>query len=284
MLLWRMNRPLNPTVLVKLAFLLRQEKGLEKNQTFYDFVPYKYGPFSFSLYKELANLKRDGYLDPIKENIVLNEQTRNLTLEKIKELPSTLYDDVDSIINQYGNISQSELVKDVYNRYPWYASKSELPGLKFKSSISTQKALKAVYTAGYEGKSVDAFFNQLLVKGPRLIIDVRANPVSRSYGFSKRQLAEIGKRLGLGYQHMPHLGIPSEYRSDLTDYDSYQRLLNTYEDELLPQFENEIIEVGELMERTAAVLVCVEKDVQCCHRSRLAVAISRKTGLEVKHL
>jgi len=83
---------------------------------------------------------------------------------------------------------------------------------------------------------------------------------------------------------MPALGIPSKYRGDLSDFDSYQRLMKKYEQEMIPRLGDEIDEVGKLMMETPAVLVCVEKDVRCCHRSRLADAVSRKTGLEVKHI
>jgi uncharacterized protein (DUF488 family) len=83
---------------------------------------------------------------------------------------------------------------------------------------------------------------------------------------------------------MASLGIPSEYRADLSDFESYQRLLKKYEEEMIPVLEDEIDEVGRLMEETPAVLVCVEKDVRCCHRSRLAVAVSRKTGLGIRHI
>ena len=283
-LLSRANKPLSPTVFVKLAFLLRQETGLKNEPTFYDFVPYKYGPFSFALYRELTNLRRDGYVTPDEELVAICERTVGLAEEKIDELPAAFHEAVDKVVKRYGRKSQTGLVKDVYTRYPWYAIKSELTDLRPKSSVRVKKARPAVYTAGYEGKSVDAFFNHLLKNGIRLIIDVRANPVSRRYGFSKRQFSEIARRLGLDYRHMPELGIPSKYRGDLSDFNSYQRLMKKYEQEMVPKLGDEIDEVGKLMMKTPAVLVCVEKDVRCCHRSRLADAVSRKTGLEVKHI
>jgi len=283
-LLSRANKPLSPTVFVKLVFLLRQETGLKNEPTFYDFVPYKYGPFSFALYRELTKLRRDGYVTPDEELIAICDRTGGLAEEKIDELPAAFHEAVDKVVKRYGRKSQTLLVKDVYTRYPWYAIKSELTDLRPKSSVRAKKARPAVYTAGYEGKSVDVFFNHLLKNGIRLIIDVRANPVSRRYGFSKRQFSEIARRLGLDYRHMPELGIPSRYRVDLSDFDSYQRLMKKYEQEMIPKLGDEIDEVGKLMMRTPAVLVCVEKDVRCCHRSRLADAVSLKIGLEVKHI
>jgi uncharacterized protein (DUF488 family) len=275
---------LSPTIFVKLTFLLRKETGLKNEPTFYDFLPYKYGPFSFALYREVTNLRRDGYVAPDEEHIALSQRIFDLADEKIDELPMGFRKAVEKVVKRYGRKSQTELLKDVYTRYPWYATKSELVDWRPESSERVKEACPAVYTAGYEGKSVDAFFNHLLKKGIRLIIDVRANPVSRRYGFSKKRFSEIAKRLGLDYRHVPELGIPSRYRIDLSNFDSYQHLMKKYEQEMIPKLEDKISEVGILMEETPAVLVCVEKDVRCCHRSRLADTIAQQTGLEVNHI
>ena len=80
------------------------------------------------------------------------------------------------------------------------------------------------------------------------------------------------------------MGIPSRFRTNLEDYASYQRLLRQYEGQVLPHVSDEISELARLMEERPAVLVCMEKDVCCCHRSRLAEAISRESGLAVRHL
>jgi len=283
-LLSRAKRPLSPTVFVKLVFLLRQETVLKDESTFYDFIPYKYGPFSFTLYRELANLRQDGYVIPDEEHIALCERTVGLAKEKIDELSTVFLEAVDKIARQYCGKSQTNLVEDVYTRYPWYATKSELTDLRPKSTEHTKKTCPAVYTVGYEGKSVDAFFNLLLKNRIRMLIDVRANPISRRYGFSKKQLSEIAMRLDFDYCHMPKLGIPRKYRVNLSNFDSYQRLMKKYEQEMIPNLGNIIDKVAMLMKETPAVLVCVEKDVRCCHRSRLAEAIAQETGLEVNHI
>ena len=283
-LLLQVTKPLSPTVFVKLVFLLRHETQLKYAEAFYDFVPYKYGPFSFTLYHEIAALRRDGYMTPDEESIALCGSTLHLTKQKVDELPISFRRAVGDVVDSYGSKNQTDLLKDVYTRYQWYATKSELTGLRPKSSVAAKKARPAVYTAGYEGKSVDSFFDRLLRSGMELVIDVRAMPLSRRYGFSKRQFGEIAKKLGLEYLHFGKLGIPSEHRANLTDFDSYQRLLREYQHNMLPRLENEIAEVGQLMQRTLAVLVCVENDFRCCHRSRLAEAISRRAGLKVEHL
>ncbi len=144
--------------------------------------------------------------------------------------------------------------------------------------------MPALYTAGYEGKSVDTFFNVLIKEGIRHIVDVRADPVSRRRGFSKRQFSEIAETHGISYVHMRDLGVPKELRRNLTDDASHQRLLDRYEREILPEQEEVLDRLVELVKTTSAVLVCMEKDVQRCHRSRLANAVSLRSGLEIRNL
>ena len=70
-LLTQVGRPLSPTVFVKLVFLLRQETDLERDRSFYSFVPYNFGPFSFTLYWDLGRLRQNGYVTTEEERIAL---------------------------------------------------------------------------------------------------------------------------------------------------------------------------------------------------------------------
>jgi uncharacterized protein (DUF488 family) len=283
-LLTQAGRPLSPTVFVKLVFLLRHETGLERDRSFYDFVPYNFGPFSFTLYWDLGSLRQNGYVTTEEERIALCGRTLELAEKEAEELPASVHDAVADVLSRYGRMNQKALIRDVYSRYPWFALNSKLPERDSVSVPRPKKARRAVYTAGYEGRSVDAFFNDLLKQGIRVVVDVRANPVSRKYGFSGLRLGEFCKKLGLEYRHVPSLGIPSTDRAGLNGFASYQRLLNRYEQAMLPDLSVEVEDVGRLMRQQPSVLVCVEKDVRCCHRSRLADAVAQATGLEVVHL
>lgn len=278
------RRPLSPTVFVKLMFLLRQETDLQNDRAFYDFLPYHYGPFSFALYRELASLRQNSYVTPEENRIELSGEMLGCIEETTDALPQTTRRAVATIMDRYGRLSQDALIADVYARYPWYAINSQLVDHDSPSSRKPEKASLAVYTTGYQEKTVDSFFNDVLKQGIDSIIDVRANPASRKYGFSRLRLAEISKKLGLNYHHLPNLGIPGSYRADLNGYESYQRLLDLYEKQMLTRVEGDIQEVGQLMRQKPSVLLCFEKDVRCCHRSRLAEAVSRKSGLQVIHL
>jgi uncharacterized protein (DUF488 family) len=131
---------------------------------------------------------------------------------------------------------------------------------------------------------VDDFFNGLLASGMQGILDVRANPISRKYGFAKRSMSRIAGYLGLTYDHMPELGITGDRRMDLSDFDSYQRLLDQYEKKMLPKRALYIARATELLQSRPTALLCMEKDVRCCHRGRLASRVAQQSGLLVEHL
>ena len=283
-LLTQVGRPLSPMVFVKLIFLLRQETDLERDRSFYSFVPYNFGPFSFTLYWDLGSLRQNGYVTTEEERIALCGSTLELAEKQVEELPASIRSAVADVLKRYGKMNQKALIREVYSRYPWFALNSKLPERDSVSVQRPKKARPAVYTAGYEGRSVDAFFNDLLKRGIHVVVDVRANPVSRKYGFSRLRLVEFCKKLRLQYRHVPTLGIPGTARAGLNGFTSYQRLLKRYEEAMLPERSAEVQDVGRLMHRQPSVLVCVEKDVRCCHRSRLAEAVARETGLEVVHL
>lgn len=283
-LLVEAGRPLSSTVFVKLIFLLRHETELEKDRTFYDFVPYKFGPFSFALYWDLRGLKQNGYVTPGEERVEICRQMLDKVEQKTEELPESIRQAVTTVISRYGRLSQKALVESVYANYPWYTVNSKLAASVLSASYRPPRAQPAIFTAGYEGKSVDLFFNDLLRRGITAVIDVRANPISRKYGFTRHQISEIAEKLGIDYWHVPNLGIPSRFRADLNSYESYQRLLNQYEQKMLPMQEASLREVARFMRQRPSVLVCVERDVRYCHRSRLAEAVSRLNGLEVVHL
>ena len=97
-------------------------------------------------------------------------------MKKIRELQPPIVHAADHISCKYGSLSQTELLKSVYHLYSWYATKSEWVDLVSDSLPCTPAAVPAIYTIGYEGKSVDALFDHLLLKGIEGLIDVRSNP------------------------------------------------------------------------------------------------------------
>ena len=278
------SRPLSRTVFVKLMFLLRMETKLRQFSSFYDFVPYNFGPFSFALYRDLERLELYGYVSKGEDHFALNKKLMDETQQQTTKLARYMQLAIVEIVERYGQMKLSPLIKVVYDRYRWYALNTERAERKLFPIPARPKASPAVYTIGYEGKTVDAFFNYLLKKGIATIIDIRANPVSRKYGFAGSRMKKIGENLGIEYQHYPYLGISSTARANLTNRASRARLFTQYEQTTLVERKQEMEEVGIYMQVKASVLVCVEKDVNSCHRSKLSLAIAKETGMEVIHL
>lgn len=278
------NKPLSPIMFVKLIFLLDKKTTVGSISSFYDFVPYKFGPFSFTLYRELSNLRKNGYVDAQDDFVQLNGDLAPLIKQKINELPKQLMKSINYIVNRFSNTSQNELLRQVYAEYPWFAINSELTEFKSTDLPERVSAPSAIYTLGYQNRSVEAFFSLLINRGIKQIIDVRANPISRRYGFAKVRMWEIAKYLGIDYQHIPALGISSRDRANLNSEESYLQLFKMYEDTMLPKLADEIRAAGALIKSKPTVLVCMETEAKNCHRGRLANSISSMTGLDIIHL
>lgn len=269
---------------VKLAFLVGQESLIKNDSSYYDFVPYKYGPFSFSLYREINALEKNGYVNCTEKSIRTNSTLYREIKDKISELDWKLIDSVDRVLEKYGKMTQGNLIQYVYQKFPWYAISSDLKNKLPKNLPVRPVAKNAIYTIGYEGLSVDRFFNILIQYGIQAIIDVRANPISRKYGFSKKSMEEISRKIGLTYYHFPKLGIDSSSRRNLSDYHSYQELFYRYETSMLPKQKTEMKKLVLLLKQHPSTLLCYEKDANYCHRGRLAMKASENSGLKVIHI
>ncbi len=155
------------------------------------------------------------------------------------------------------------------------------------STITTNKAAQnepVIYMIGYEGLALETFVRRLNESGIKQILDVRRNPISRKPGFSKKKLAERLAVSGIQYFHFPELGIPTSMRRELNSKADYQRLLDEYEAKILPCMKEQIALVIEHLEERPSALLCFERDVECCHRTRLASVIAKETGFQKRYL
>ncbi|MFN5949259.1 MAG: DUF488 family protein [Pirellulaceae bacterium] len=183
------------------------------------------------------------------------------------------------MVSRFGKKDTTSLVDYVYERYPAFTVNSK----RRKLSVRPE-AKPAVFTAGYEGLSIDGFLNLLIVSGIKRLIDVRNNPIARRYGFHKSTLQRLTDRLEIDYVHLPELGIRSEDRQSLVDQDDYDTLFDRYEKTILKDERESIQQVGRLVTELPSVLVCMESEPKCCHRSRLAAAVSKEIKLPIRHL
>ena len=278
------GRSLPRTVLTKLAFLLRFETGVQHEHTFYDFVPYRFGPFSFGLYHELGLMEKHGYIVSGPEHISVSGGGEAHVWNSCPESRDPIAKGISYVVRRYGAQDLTALLKYIYGRYTWYALRSELTHLLPDALPPEHYAPISVYTLGYEGKSVDEFFRVLLQVGINSIVDVRANAISRKYGFAGTTLSRIAQHMGMQYRHMPALGIPSESRRQRTREGTQASLFREYERELLPLRTGEIGELTVWFKERPSVLVCMEGDAQRCHRARLARALAQQAELPIVHL
>jgi uncharacterized protein (DUF488 family) len=262
--------------LVKLAFLLSRDPTAPKT-AIYDFVPYKRGPFSFTLYHDLRSLQRDGWVV---------EGEHDITTAEAPDLEVAFLDRevlalIDGISKSHHPVSTAALVDNIYRKYPWFTLNSEAIR---KRAVTRPVAIPAVYTVGYEGITVDGLLDLLLRNGMRRLIDVRCNPVARRYGFHKETLRRLCADVDIEYFHMAALGVPSAWRADLSDQASYARLFERYDNEILPAQAMAVDKAGALISEMPSALMCMEADQHSCHRSRLGSEIARKTSLPMKEL
>lgn len=263
--------------LVKLAFLLQAAGSGFPRSSLYEFVPYLYGPYSFTLNYELQAIERDGWIRVSGHEVKLlrsaDTESSKLEFDFIKE--------VDTLSRRYKNVTTANLVSRVYKDYPWYTAKAK-DIRRRRATVPVAKP--AVFTVGYEGLMLDGLLDLLLYHGVKRLIDVRRNPVARRFGFHKSTMQRHCEDVGISYSHIPELGVPSEQRMDLSNPKSYDRLFNYYETAVLPGQRASLEAVSSTILKEPSVLMCMEADVMCCHRSRLAVAVAKLTNLPIKEL
>lgn len=261
-------------VLTKWAFLLRHESESRGGESFYDFVPYQYGPFSFGLYQEAEKLVAQGYLQERGSN-----GWRLGEVEAPAVVDRNLSRDLTAVATKFQKNHVDILLDYVYERYPYFTINS-----KRKKLAKRRVAPLAVYTAGYEGKSIDAFLNGLTEAGIAHLVDVRRNPIARRFGFHRSTLARLCGHLSIRYSHVPALGIPSEMRQKLDSQAAYESLFSEYESTTLQSERAAIATVCDWVRESPSVLVCMEAEPSCCHRARLAKPVSDDTALPIIHL
>jgi hypothetical protein len=264
------------TEMQKYLFLLTRRQ--DKDNRSYHFIPYKYGCFSFNAYWDKRKLIEKGILKESDDwrlsgnqegfYFMLAPEDRSL-IEKIKK--------------SFGNLDKKELIRYVYLNYSYYAVNSEIleevlskPEISQIKTFMPKNRIKAIYTIGYQGKSLEEYINCLINEDIKILLDVRKNPISRKYGFSKATLKNALKSVGIEYRHLPELGIPGEKRMDLVDIEDYNRLFDLYEKEILSNRHDFLEMIYQLsLENERVALTCFEKSPGYCHRTRIARTIVR---------
>jgi uncharacterized protein (DUF488 family) len=141
-----------------------------------------------------------------------------------------------------------------------------------------------LFTIGYEGVSIEQYLNSLIHKDVRVLCDVRNNPLSRKFGFSKSNLQKYLSHIGIEYIHLPELGIISKKRSNLSSDEDYQSLFQEYKS-TLPQHQESLDKLHQLLEaKDRIALTCFEHEPLHCHRHIIRDYLRKAHNVETTDL
>lgn len=248
-------------------------KFVEHNH-YYDFIPQSSGPYSLQAEADKETLINKGCLETSGDWIAKEGIERfAVPLDFFEKIA------IQQLKKQWQGQSSEVLHAYIKEHYPSYFT-SDTP-----TEQTNQESI--FYTIGYEGLSPEAYINKLLAHDVRLLCDVRKNAFSQKYGFSKAELASALEKVGIGYKHIPELGIISEKRQHLETDQDYRQLFDEYEKETLTHQEAALHSLVALLETHKRIAItCFEANVHHCHRGRVAKALSARDGFgySVRHL
>ena len=255
----------------------------------YDFIPYKYGCYSYSAHADLTAMINKGILTDLEKSYKSNETIDYFKMLKDADKKWMLY-----VKEQYGKMNADALMRHTYLNFPYWAINSEVASRILnvqqleKVKNSRPKSNETIlFTIGYEGISLEEYLNRLLKNDIKILVDVRYNPMSMKFGFSKSQIKRYCENLGIRYVHFPEVGIQSEQRQALNTQDDYDKLFAVYRQSNLTKttvLQEKILIL--LKENKRIALTCFEANINQCHRKYLAEAIANLPSFEyeVKHI
>jgi len=271
--------------LQKLLFLFTRKQTKAE----YEFIPYKFGCYSYSANADMTAMVRRGSLNEDEKSFEKNDKT-----DYLKQLKPADLKLLQEVKVNYSKMSATALMKHTYINFPFYATRSQVVK-NIMNSEELEKVSKAkpkgnkivLFTIGYESISLEEYLVRLLKNDVKILVDVRKNPLSMKYGFSKSQLKKYCESLGIKYLHFPELGIQSAQRQELNSQTDYDKLFTVYCKNNLSKTTNTQSEILNLLKQHKRIaLTCFEANIFKCHRKYLAEAIEKlpKFNYEVKHI
>jgi uncharacterized protein YwgA len=281
---------LNRTKLQKLTFLFTREQ--EKKA--FDFVPYRYGCYSFQANQDLKTMCKKG---------LLHEETKGKKsgywkMPEGNSFTHLLQPKDRSILRSFHrafkSYSTDDLIRLTYTKYPYFAINSSVAAkyleeteLEAVDKERPKKQGSALFTIGYEGITLETYLNKLIEQNVRLLCDVRKNSLSMKFGFSKRQLKHACEQVGIDFHHLPDLGIESDKRKKLTTMRDYDLLFAEYEKTTLANNHQAVLQLADLVKKYDRVAItCFEASHCMCHRGRVVKALEALPDwdIPIKHL
>ena len=271
---------LNNLSLQKLLFLATRKQ--EKKA--FDFVPYKYGCFSFQANQDLLTMVKLGLINKNNHRWECTDEVDYKIQLKEEDKVTLIW-----LNNTYKKFKSKDLIKETYLNYPFFAIKSKITEMVLTSEelekvIAQKRIIKEAmfFTIGYEGVSLEKYLNKLIINDVKLLVDVRKNSFSMKYGFSKNQLQNACESIGINFIHLPQLGIESQERKELNSLNDYKNLFDTYKKTTLKSNKEYLLQLKKLAEKYNRVAItCFEKEVCMCHRGVIAKEIQKLKGWNI---
>jgi hypothetical protein len=268
----------------KLLFLLT----LSQDKPAYDFVPYKFGCYSFQANADMQTMIGYNQVQALTKPNALRADIWSKADEVDYRSQLSANDQIllRKLHLQFGEFSTDQLLQYTYRNYPYFAIKSTIldnvlnPTEQEKVNASRPNSdAKGLFSIGYEGKSLEQYINVLIEHDIRLLCDVRKNSKSMKFGFSKNQLQHACNSVGIEFLHLPDLGIDSDKRQALTTQNDYDVLFTAYRNTTLKQEAKSVAYLATLVEKYHRVAItCFEANIHQCHRKHLADAVVALPG------
>lgn len=280
-LLAKFENKLSKLDMQKLLFLFMQENHSKSKA--YEFVPYHYGCYSFQANADIKTLQNYGIVnldaDTKTVQCVANYDPANIIKKDDQKK-------LDFFWSKYKGLSGDDLIAYVYKNYPYYTLNSKIAHKYLANKYTKQPTLIDIsdtnlFTIGYESITFENYLNKLIDNDIQVLCDVRKNPFSMKFGFSKNMLKHTVEQIGIEYLHLPELGIESENRQELNNLDDYKKLFAVYETTTLQS--DEASKALEMIQKIATAkkiaLTCFEKDIEYCHRGCIAKELKHRYEL-----
>lgn len=131
------------------------------------------------------------------------------------------------------------------------------------------------FTLGYSGRALKDLLDEMVERGVRTLVDIRANPVSMYRPeVSKGNLQRAVEERGMVYLHLPDLGVPRDIRARAIETGTRETIWEWY-DEYVVDEQLTLHRFLNMAEHPVAMM-CTEIDPGECHRHRLFVALEEK--------
>lgn len=166
----------------------------------------------------------------------------------------------------------------------WSSSKRLYP------RVVARKYVKRVYTIGHSNRGLEEFLTIIRRHGIQVIYDVRSFPTSRIVPhFSKLELSESLREMGVGYVWDGRLGGFRRFGRDVEDYG----LATCFKSEGFRAYATYLVmsdearrageELAAVAEKYLTAIMCRERIPWRCHRKILSDLMLAK-GFQVIHL